>query len=66
MHFTFPVSQLPIVIALVAFMLALYIKRTSISTRDLVAFALCAGVLFLLATGALHALHVPNIALHLF
>ena len=59
-------SWLPTVVALVAFLLALYYKRTSIRDTDIVAFALVAAVVFFLLTGALNAVHLPNFALHLF
>lgn len=59
-------SWLPVLIALVALLIALYLKRATIRTSELVALAIGAAVLFLLLTGAFHALHLPDFALHLF
>ncbi len=59
-------SWLPVLLALVAFLFALYLKRATIRRNDLFAFAIGAAVLFLLLTGAFNALHVPHVAVHLF
>lgn len=59
-------SWLPVLIALVALVLALYLKRATIRRNDLVAFAIGAVVLFLLLLGALNVLHFPHVAVHLF
>jgi len=59
-------SWLPTIVAAIAFLLTLYYKRATIRTTDIIAFVLVAAVAFLLLTGALNALHLPNIALHLF
>ena len=64
--FTLSLSSLPTILAVLAFLLALYYKRETICNSDLLAFALVAAVVFLLLTGALNALHLPNFALHLF
>ncbi len=64
--FSLSLSWLPTLVALCAFLFVLYYKRTTISTRELLAYALVAAVIFLLLSGAFNALHLPNIALHLF
>ena len=64
--FSLSLSWLPTLVALCAFLLVLYLKRATIRTSELVAFALVAVVIFLFLTGAFNAFHLPNIALHLF
>lgn len=63
--FTLSLEQLPMMVALVAFVLALYAKRDTIRTRDLFAFALMAVLAFSLLTGAFNALHLPHLSFHL-
>lgn len=62
---TFSFEQLPMMVALVAFVLALIAKRHTIRSRDFVAFVLMATLIFALLTGALNTLHVPHFAFHL-
>ena len=64
--FSLTLSWLPTLVALCAFLLVLYYKRATIRTSELVAYALIVAVIFFLLTGAFHALHLPNFALHLF
>ena len=59
-------SWLPTLVAVFVFLLALYYKRATFRTTDIVAFALVATVLFFLLSDALNALHLPNVAIHLF
>ena len=59
-------SWLPVLIALVALLLALYVKRTTLRNGDLVVLVVGAVVLFLVLSGALNALHLPHFAIHLF
>ena len=59
-------SWFPVLIALVSFLLALYVKRTTLRNGDLVALVVGAVVLFLVLSGALNALHLPHVAIHLF
>ena len=63
--FTFSLEQLPMLIALIAFVLTLVLKRNTIRTRDLFAFALLATLVFGLLTGAFNALHLPHLVYHL-
>ena len=63
---TFSSSQLPVLIALVAFVFALYVKRETLRSSDLIALAIGATVLFLVLSGALNALHFPSFVLRLF
>lgn len=59
-------SWLPVVVALVALLFALYLKRTTLRNSDLVALVVGAVVLFLVLSGAFNALHLPTIAVRLF
>ncbi len=64
--FSLSLSWLPTLVALCLFLLTLYYKRATIRTNELAAYALVTLVIFLLLSGAFNALHLPNIALHLF
>ncbi len=64
--FSLSLSSLPMLIAVALLFLALYYKRATLRTSELLAFALVAAVVFFLLTGALDAFHLPNFALHLF
>jgi len=61
---TFSFEQLPMMVALVAFLLALIAKRNTIRISDIVAFVLMATLAFALLTGAFNLLHVPHFAFH--
>ena len=59
-------SWLPVLITFLVLLYALYLKRETFRTGDLVAFAVGAVVLFLVLSGAFNALHLPHFAIHLF
>ncbi len=63
--FTLSLDHLPMIVAFVVLLLALYAKRNTIRTRDLFAFALMAVLVFVFMTGAFTALHVPHFAFHI-
>ncbi len=62
--FTLSLEHLPMIVAFVALLLALYVKRETIRTRDTIAFALMAVLVFALMTGAFNAFHLPHVAFH--
>lgn len=59
-------ALLAFVIAALLLLTALYIKRRTITNRDAIAFGLVAIVVFLVLSGALNAIHVPALSIHLF
>jgi len=63
--FTLSLEQLPMGIALVAFVLTLIAKRNTIRTSDIVAFVLASVLVYALLTGAFNALHLPHLSFHL-
>jgi len=63
--FTLSLEHLPMIVAFVVLLLALYAKRATIRTPDIIAFALAAVLVFALLTGAFNALHLPHLAFHL-
>ena len=64
--FQLSLSQLPILLGLLSLLAVLVLKRKSVTTRDLFAGVLLAVLVFVVLSGLLTQVHVPEMTVHLF
>lgn len=58
-------SDVPTIVACLVLLYVLYRKRHTFTARDIVACVLAAVLVFLFVSGMIHALHVPDVTVHL-
>ena len=64
-HFSLSPSDVPMIVACLVLLYVLYRKRHTFKTRDMLAGVLLAVLVFLVLSGALNLLHVPDVTMHL-
>ena len=62
----FSPSQLPILFGVLALLIVLIYKSRTLTARDILAGVVLAVLVFVVCTGQLSQVHVPDIAVHLF